>query len=181
MYKRVEGVVRLDGKHSNDFLTERGVKQGDSYCPLLFISFMDAVLKICKRINERKRVGYWNMRPVYSQALLYTDDIVLIADSEEKLQETVIEWTEILRGKGMAVNEMKSKMMRVCRIGDQVENLHIMCNNIELEQTTSFEYLGTIIHQNGKIEEEVLNRVRKTNNIYYQLNQTIFGKKRNKH
>jgi hypothetical protein len=52
-----------------------------------------------------------------------------------------------------------------------------MCNNTELEQTTSFEYLGTIIHQNGKTEEEVLNRVRKTNNIYYQLNQTIFGKK----
>jgi hypothetical protein len=46
-----------------------------------------------------------------------------------------------------------------------------MCNNIELEQTTSFEYLGTIIHQNGKIEEEVLNR------LPYQLNETIFGKK----
>jgi hypothetical protein len=71
---------------------------------------------------------------------------------------------------------MKSKVMRVCRIGDQVGNLHIMCNNIELEQTTSFEYSATIIHQNWTIEE-VLNRVRKTNNIYYQLNQTIFGKK----
>jgi hypothetical protein len=104
------------------------------------------------------------------------DDIVLIADSEVKLQGAVIEWTEILRGKGMAVNEMKSKVMRVCRIGDHVGNLHIMCKNTELEQTTSFEYLGTIIHQNGKIEE-VLNRVRKTNNMYYQLNQTIFGKK----
>jgi hypothetical protein len=72
--------------------------------------------------------------------------------------------------------------MRVCRIEDQVGNLHTMCNNTRVKQTTGFEYLGTIIHQNGKIEE-VLNRVRKTNNIYYQLNQTIFGKKkkRNKH
>jgi hypothetical protein len=59
---------------------ERGVKQGDSYCPLLFISFMDEVLKICKRRNERMRVGYWNMRPVYCQALMYADDTVLIAD-----------------------------------------------------------------------------------------------------
>jgi hypothetical protein len=80
----------------------------------------------------------------------------------------------------MAVIEMKSKVMRVCGMGDQEGNLHVMCNNIELEQTTSFEYLGTIIHQNGKIEE-VLNRVRKTNTIYYQLNQTVFGKIRNKH
>jgi hypothetical protein len=109
---------------------------------------------------------------------LRRDDIVLIAGSEEKLQEAVTEWTEILGGKGMAVNEINSKVMRLCRIGDQAGNLHIMCNNTELEQTTSFEYLGTIIHQNGKIEEEVLDRVWKTNNIYYQLNQTIFGKKK---
>jgi hypothetical protein len=138
---------------------------------------MYEVLKIFKRRTERTRVGYWNMKPVYCQALQYADDVVLITDSEEKLKGAVIEWTEILRGKGMAVNDMKSKVMRVCRIGDQVGNLHIMCNNIELEQTTNFEYLGTIIHQNGKTEEEALNRVRKTNNIYYQLNQTIFGKK----
>jgi hypothetical protein len=117
------------------------------------------------------------MGPVHCQALLYTDDKVLIADLEEKLQGAVTEWTEILRGKGMTVNEMKSKVMRVCRIGDQIGNLLIMCNNIELEQMTSFEYLGTIIHQNGNIEEEVLNCVRRTNNIYYQLNQAIFGKK----
>jgi hypothetical protein len=67
--------------------------------------------------------------------------------------------------------------MRICGIREEVGNLHIRCNNRELEQKTSFEYLGTIIHQNGKIEEEVLNRIRKTNSIYYQLNQTIFGKK----
>jgi hypothetical protein len=101
---------------------------------------------------------------------------VLIADSEEKLQGAVIEWTEILRGKGMTVNDRKSKVMRICRIREEVGNLHIRWNNRELEQTTSFEYLGTIIHKNGKIEE-VLNRIRKTNSIYYQLNQTIFGKK----
>jgi hypothetical protein len=141
MYERVEVVVRLDGKLANAFLMERGVKQGDSLSPLLFILFMDEVLKICNRRNERMTMGYWNMRPVYCQALLYADDIVLIADSEEKLRGAVIEWTEILRGKGMAVNEKKSKVMSVHRIGDQVRNLHIMCNNIELEQTTSFEYL----------------------------------------
>jgi hypothetical protein len=99
MDERVEGVVRLDGKLSHAVLVERGVKQGDSLSPLLFISFMDEVLKVCKSRTERRRVGYWNMRPVYCQALLYTDDIVLTADSEEKLQGAVIEWTEILRGK----------------------------------------------------------------------------------
>jgi hypothetical protein len=52
---------------------------------------------MCKRRTERMRVGYWKMRPVYCQALLYADDIVLIADLEEKLQGEVIEWTETLK------------------------------------------------------------------------------------
>jgi hypothetical protein len=55
--------------------------------------------------RERTREGYWNMRAVYCQALLHADDIVLIADSEEKLQIAVIERTEILRGKVMAVKK----------------------------------------------------------------------------
>jgi hypothetical protein len=76
MYERVEGVVRLDGKLSNAFIVERGVKRGGSLSPLLFISFMDEVLKICKRRTERPRVGYWNTRPVCCQALLYADDRV---------------------------------------------------------------------------------------------------------
>jgi hypothetical protein len=58
------------------------------------------------------------------------------------------------------------------------QSLHAYNFDLLVLFSTSFEYLGTFIHQNGKIEEEeVLNRVRKTNNIYYQLNQTIFGKK----
>jgi hypothetical protein len=76
-------VVRLDGKLSNAFLMERGVKLGDSLSPLLFISFVDKVLKMCKRRTERTRVGCWNMRPLCCQALLYADDTVLVADSEE--------------------------------------------------------------------------------------------------
>jgi hypothetical protein len=65
---------------------------------------MDEVLKIWKRGTERTRVGCWNMRPVCCQALLYADDIVLVADSEEKLQGAVIERTEILRGKSNGSN-----------------------------------------------------------------------------
>ncbi|PSN42857.1 hypothetical protein C0J52_16199 [Blattella germanica] len=41
----------------------------------------------------------------------------------------------------------------------------------------SYEYLGTIIQQNGKVREEILNRTKKASSIYYQLSGTIFGKK----
>jgi hypothetical protein len=82
----VKGVVRINGRSSGPFDVERGVKQGDSMSPLLFIIVMDAILKICKRRTTRTRVGFWNMQHVYAQSLS-ADDIVLIADEEEKLQK----------------------------------------------------------------------------------------------
>jgi len=42
--------------------------------PLLFIIFMDHILKQGKRRMGKIRIGYWNIWPVYIQGFMYTDD-----------------------------------------------------------------------------------------------------------
>jgi hypothetical protein len=113
----VKGVVRINGHSSDPFNIERGVQQGESMSPLLFIIVMDAILKICKRRTPRTRVGLRNMQHVYAQSLLFAD-IVLIADTEEKLQKLEIEWTHKVERKGMELNEKKSKVMKVNKRGE---------------------------------------------------------------
>ena len=39
------------------------------------------------------------------------------------------------------------------------------------------EYLCTLASVNGKIDTEISKRVQKTNQFYFQINQTIVGKK----
>jgi len=51
--EKVEGVIRLDGKESETFKMETGVKQGDSLSPLLFITMMDKIHKICRARTGR--------------------------------------------------------------------------------------------------------------------------------
>jgi hypothetical protein len=46
-----------------------------------------------------------------------------------------------------------------------------------MEQVEKIDYLGTIISANWKIDTEINNRVQKVNHVYYQINQTIVGKK----
>jgi len=46
-----------------------------------------------------------------------------------------------------------------------------------MEKVAKMEYLGTTMNVNGKIDTEINNRVQKANQFYYQVNQTIAGKK----
>jgi hypothetical protein len=45
-----------------------------------------------------------------------------------------------------------------------------------LEQVDSYTYLATVISQDGRIDQEVANRVQKANSAYFQMN-IIFGKR----
>jgi hypothetical protein len=46
-----------------------------------------------------------------------------------------------------------------------------------LEQVQRFEYLGTTVTADGKIDEEINHRMHKANEIYYQLVNTIVANK----
>ena len=172
----VRGVVRLKGKKSKTFEMKNGLKQGDSLSPLLFIAIMDQVLKQCKSKTKKHTVGNWKMQPIYTQALLYADDVVLIADTKEELQNVVTVWADEIKNKGMTLNVSKSKWMKITK-GGESEDLDISWEGKQVEQVTEYTYLGVKICNNGKIEQEINNRISKANNIYYQLNNTILGKK----
>jgi hypothetical protein len=84
------------------------------------------------------------MQHVYAQSLLFADDIVVIADTEEKLQRSVIEWTQSRKERnGTELNEKKSKVMKVSERGEG--NINIQCKGEMLEQVDSYTYLGTVI------------------------------------
>ena len=98
------------------------------------------------------------MIPVQVQCFLYADEIVLVADSPGRLQVAVEEWTEELRRRGLAINPDKSKVMHV---GRKEENLRIVCDGRQLEIVDDYLYLGNMIRRDGKIDPEVLNKVKK--------------------
>jgi hypothetical protein len=100
----------------------------------------------------------------------------LIVDTEEKLQKSVTEWTHEVERKGMELNEKKSKVMKVSKRGEG--NINIQSKGEMLEPVDSYAYLGTIISQDGRIDQEVASRVQKANSAYFQMNNIIFGKRK---
>lgn len=179
VYKEVYGRVRIKGNLSKTFIMDKGLKQGDSLSPLLFILLMDKVAKECNNKNRkfRTKLGHWNLIPTHIQSLIFADDIVLIADSPDKLQQILKNWEEKLKEMNMIINPNKSKILHVTKNKEQNLDLNITIQEEKLEVVEQYKYLGTMFSKSGKISEEIKNRVKSATNIYYSINRTIIGKK----
>jgi len=98
MYDGATTAVKVKDKVSEEFQVKVGVHQGSVLSPLLFIIVMEALSK-CFRVGLP-----WQ--------LLYADDLVLIAESEEDLMEMIRKWKMELELKGLRVNVGKTKVMK---------------------------------------------------------------------
>ena len=90
-----------DNNNSKGFNVKVGVHQGSVLSPLLFIIVMEALSR--------------NFRGGLPMELLYADDLVLMAESEELLMVKLRKWKEGMEEKGLRVNMGKTKVMR-CQV-----------------------------------------------------------------
>ena len=87
MYIISKSKVCVNGMYSDEFGVEVGVHQGSVLSPLLFVIVMEA-------LSREFRVGC-------PYELLYADDLVITADSIEKLLQRLQVWKQNLKEKGI--------------------------------------------------------------------------------
>ena len=87
MYEDATTEVRINGKSSRGFRVQVGVHQGSVLSPLLFIIVLEAL--------SRKFRGGLPME------LLYADDLVLMAETEELLVKKIVAWKDGMEEKGL--------------------------------------------------------------------------------
>ena len=97
MYKDVRSRVRVGDGYSEEFDVGVGVHQGSVLSPLLFIIVLEALSR--------------EFRPGCPWELLYADDLMISAESMEKLLVKVQTWKTEMEKKGLRVNMGKTKIM----------------------------------------------------------------------
>ena len=96
MYEGAKTTVKTRYGETESFPVEVGLHQGSALSPFLFLVVLDTIT-----MDVRDNDDLWE--------LLIANDLVIIADTEEELQERYLLWKGNLEKNGMKVNKQKSK------------------------------------------------------------------------
>ena len=151
-----------DGKLTEAFEIESGVRQGCLLSPFLFLLVIDWVMK--NTTENRKNGIQWTLFKQLED-LDFADDIALLAQSHKQMQEkTAIldSWAQQL---GLKINDRKSKIMRInSKSTDAVE-----VRGKVLEEVDNFTYLGSIVDKEGGSGTDIKVKIQKARGAFAML------------
>ena len=90
--------------------------------------------------------------------LRYADDTVLLAETEEDLQEILNEVNRIGKMFDMKMDEKKTKTMLASRDATSTK-VSVKIDGDIIKQTDKYTYLGQIITLNGKCDDKILKKI----------------------
>ena len=93
-------------------------------------------------------------------SIRYADDTVLVADSEEKLQQLVLALRTACAVRGLNINlgQGKTEVMGITkRAQDLIVNIGM--DGRRITQVQSYKYLGVMVTKDGRCVEEVRKRI----------------------
>ena len=149
IYNSASATIKLH-EVSQPIFIKRGVRQGDTISPKLFIAALE---NIFRGLNwERKGI---NINGSYLSHLRFADDIVILAKTPQELHEMIQELNEGSLKVGMKMNMNKTKVM----FNPLCTKEQIVVGTQIVEEVGEYTYLGQIITFNKDIDKEIKRRI----------------------
>ena len=141
IYTSDRACVKLNGKRSESFRVDIGVRQGCILSPLLFNIFLCDLAKSLQEI-ECPTIGNLN-------SLFWADDLVMFSDSEIGLQNMLSTLEKYCKENELVINTKKTKCMTFNKTGRLLLRPFYL-NNVQLECVRCYKYLGFVITPSGE-------------------------------
>ncbi len=142
MYENNEYSVSVNNIFTPWFGAMMGVRQGDCLSSTLFALYIDNLARKIKSLNSGICIDDVNV-----SILLFADDIVLIAESEEKLQymfDEMYNWCHQWR---LKVNCDKTKVVHFRPQSKGISKHKFLYGNHEIEKVHEYKYLGIVMDE----------------------------------
>ena len=140
IYKDVKGTVRINGRMTQYFDINSGLKQGCLLSPTLFNIYINDFITGINDIKEGIRLD----GDTCVSVLAYADDLVLLSTSAEGLQKMLDYVSQWCDNNAMKVNCEKTKIMHFRKITANRSNMIFTLGHTKdvIEMVSTHKYLG---------------------------------------
>ena len=148
LYSETFNIIQVNNNYTDWFLSNSGVRQDDTLSPTLFNIFINS---LAVELNDLK-LGL-NCGNTHICILLYADDMVLLADSESKLQSMlnhVAQWCNKWR---IIVNDLKSGIVHFRNTSSKKSEVVFTLGGSIIETVPRYTYLGVILDEHLTFKE----------------------------
>jgi hypothetical protein len=172
LYWTQKAYIQLEQDLSGEIMIKRGVRQGCVLSPCLFNLYTEMIFR---HIEEMEGVIVGG---VSINNLRYADDTVLLAESEESLQDIMNEVNIAGKTFNMKMNAKKTKTMIITKKADKPK-INTSIDGTCIEQVAQFPYLGQKITEDGRCEEEIKRRINIAKTTFSKMTKILTSRKIN--
>lgn len=149
MYSGTKIQVRLENETSECAQINGGVRQG---CPASCVLFNIYIDEIMRKWYETNPKGVKLDQERHLEAVLFADDLAILAEDEDNLQRALYKLNAIAKEYNMKVSTGKTKVMAF--YGKEPIRSKIVIDGKPIEQVNGFKYLGNEISYLGEVDVE---------------------------
>ena len=164
MYEDATYQVIHDGKLTEPFSVQTGVRQGCLLSPIIFLMVVYWVTR--KSTAGQKTCIQWTFNHQLED-LDFADDISLLSHKQQDAQKKLCCVVEEAEKTGLQINTGKTKVMRVNNKNQDPVKLH----DEENKKVDKFVYLGSVVIKDGGTDEDIKSRINKARHVFNTLRQ----------
>ena len=187
----MKGQVLSNGDQSDSFEITNGVKQGCVLAPVLFNLFFTCVLRqAAQNLEEGVYIRYrldgsiFDLRRLTAKTktltgllreALFADDCALMAHKPSALQIMVDKFSEASKQFGLTISLGKTEVLHQPAPNSTAPQPSITIDGTELKIVDSFKYLGSVISNDGSLDQEISARISKASQALGRLRNRVLN------
>ena len=173
LYSNQKAAIRLKDGTTRWFQIERGVRQGCILSPHFFGCVGEAIMR--RAMEGKDEIGVILNCPNGTtrrvRELRYADDTVLLAHSPDELNVLIQSVKQESEMMDLKLNPSKTKIMISNQ--DQSQPVSFAVDGVNLEQISSFQYLGSTLSDDAKCVSEIKKRVAMGREVFMKMSNLL--------
>jgi hypothetical protein len=171
MYRSCSSAIQKPFGLTDWFTSDLGTRQGAVLSPYLFSLLISPLARVLRNAGLGVSLGLDSQ----IACLLYADDLVLIADSEEALQKMMLETTNFLKKWRFSVSAKKTQVV-ACGKGEtrKLKDRTWEIGGKTIRDARSYKYLGLHFEKTGLWSKMQDANIENSHNAYSSLYQIGF-------